>query len=130
MSFSKEDKAAWLDSEIMKELEKIAEKENILEGPPPEAFEPLSLKEEEKEEEKEEKVWEEEEVAERFDEAVEEFSEPTLKDELRTAYDKLLLENLEKIASELANSKNVKAAYRVEMTLHGLQDLFKEENND
>ena len=125
MSFSKEDKAAWLDSEVMKELEKVAQKDDVLEGPPPEAFEPLPLEKEAKEE-KEEKVWEEEEPMERFDAALEEFEKPTLVAELKAAYDKMLLGNLEKIANELADSKNVKAAYRVEMALHELQDLFKE----
>lgn len=125
MSFSKEDKAAWLDSEVMKELEKIAEEENILDGPSPEAFEPLSFSEEK--EPKEEKIWEEEEEPmERFDEALEEFSEPSLNDEFKSAWNKLLLENLGKIANKLADDKNVKAAYRVEATLNELQDLFKE----
>lgn len=130
MSFSKEDKAAWLDSEVMKELEKVAQRDNVLDGPPPEAFEPLPLKKKSKEDkEEEEKVWEEEEPMERFNEALEEFEKPGLVAELKTAYDKMLLGNLEKIANKLADSKNVKAAYRVEMALHELEDLFKEENN-
>jgi len=127
MSFSKEDKAAWLDSEVMKELEKVAQKDNVLEGPPPEAFEPLPLEKEAKvTKEEEEKFWEEEEPMKRFDEALEQFEKPTLVAELKTAYDKMLIENLEKIANELADGKNVKAAYRVEMALHELEDLFKE----
>lgn len=135
MSFSKEDKAAWLDSEVMKEFEKVAEEE-LLEGPPSEAFEPIPVeveealeKEEEGVREEEENVWEEEEDMERFEEALEKFEEKPVLAEFKKAYDKMLIQNLEKIAHRLADKNNAKATYRVELALHGLQELFKEENN-
>lgn len=121
MSFSKEDKAAWFNSEIMKEFEKVAQEEKTLEGPSPESSEPVSLEEG--------NIWEEEDSMEKFDEALEEFNEPTLGTELKAAYNKMLIENLGKIANGLAENKNIKAAYRVETTLHELQDLFREERN-
>ena len=64
MSFSKEDKAVWLSSEVMQELEKIALEQDVLSGPPAEAFQVP--------EEMEEKTWEEESDEEKLLSAVEE----------------------------------------------------------
>lgn len=55
MVFAPEDKRAWQASEVMAELEKVAAEFGTLDGPPPEAFEPLRLKEAAPEED-----WEEE----------------------------------------------------------------------
>jgi len=44
MSFAPEDKRAWQDSQVMAELEKIAKDTGLLNGPPKEAYEPISLK--------------------------------------------------------------------------------------
>jgi len=45
MPFAPEDKRAWDASEVMAELEKVAAELGTLDGPPPEAFEPLRSKE-------------------------------------------------------------------------------------
>jgi len=69
MTFSKEDKAAWLNSEVMQELEKLGE--SVLNGPPPEAFEPL-------ENVAAAETWEDEDLEEKITEAVKEFEQPVV----------------------------------------------------
>jgi hypothetical protein len=126
MSFVKEDKAAWLNSEIMQEFEKIAREQDVLNGPPPEAFQPIG----ENENDKEDELWEEEENMDKFKEALNEFeSEKSndLKTELRMAYNNNLFSSLEKIADQLINKSNIKAAYEVEQTIEKLKKIFKEE---
>lgn len=119
MTFSKEDRAAWADSEIMKEFEKIAKENDILNGPPSEAYEPI---------EKEEKDWEDEDMVD-FEEALENFEEgPSFEEEMHMAYNKNLFSNLEKIASDFANKSNIKVAYKIELILHKLKKYFEVKN--
>ena len=54
MSFSHEDKSAWISSEVMREFEKIAEDIDLLNGLPEEAYSPIGM------DEKNEEEWEEE----------------------------------------------------------------------
>ena len=122
MGFSKEDKAAWLNSEVMVELEKFAD--DIFGGPPEEAFKPL-----------EEKEWEDED----FEDALEEFEKPgpeVLKEieennmtkDLRAAYNIAVLNNLQKLASIFAKKSNIKTAYRIEQTVCELNDYLGRRN--
>ncbi len=119
MSFAKEDKAAWLSSEIMQEFEKIARENDVLSGPPQEAFQPIG---------NENKSWEEEEDV-INKEPIEklELDADDIKTELRMAYNKNLFSSLEKLARQFAEKSNIKAAYRIEQTLHKLKEIFKEE---
>lgn len=121
MTFSKEDKAAWLNSEIMQELEKLAE--DVLNGPPSEAFQPI-------ENVAAAETWEDEDLEEKITEAVEEFEQPTvpIKEEFVIAYNQRLLTNIEKIAHRLSDQRNITAAYRVERSLRQLKALLREEN--
>lgn len=123
MTFSKEDRAAWENSEIMQEFEKLAE--DVL-NPPAEAYQPIP--------EKEEKVWEEEDWSDeqKLVDTAEELSnqdDDSFEKELRVAYNERLLSRLEKIAEQLADKSNIKAAYRVERTIQELKTLMREENN-
>ena len=103
MTFSKEDKAAWADSEIMKEFEKIAKDNDILNGPPSEAYEPI---------EKEEVDWEDEDMG-------------NFEEEMHVAYNKNLFSNLTKIAGDFANKSNIKVAYKIELALHKLKNILR-----
>ncbi len=121
MPFSKEDKAAWLDSEVMRELENFSA--DVLNGPPVEAFQPITAGE---------KVWEEEDLQEQLITTVDEFNEPkepSLEEELRIAYNKSLFKNLEKVAHSLSDKSNIKAVYRIERSLNELKVLLREEKN-
>lgn len=117
MSFSNEDKAAWLSSEIMKELEKYAG--DVLVGPPEEAFKPI---------ETDEHNWEEED----FEEALEEFEKPNsdiiedlnMKNELLAAYNISIIDNLQKLASNFAEKSNIRTAYMIEQVVCELKDYF------
>lgn len=123
MTFSKEDKAAWMNSEVMHELEKIA-----LEGGldvPEEAFEPIE----------EEKTWEDEDDTAKLIDAVEEFrkgdeGEETMKEpeeeELLVAYHRKLTDAIEKLAWRLADESKTAAAYKVERTLQNIKALMEE----
>ena len=117
MTFSKEDKAAWLDSEIMREFERYAG--DVLNGPPVEAFQGIKTGEE--------KVWEEEDLEDKLVTAVDEFNEPTatatFEKEIHIAYNKSLFKNIEKVAHSLSN---VKAVYRIERSLKELKVLLRE----
>lgn len=126
MSFAKEDKAAWLSSEIMQEFEKIAREQGVLDGPPPEAFLPIGK--EAQPEEEEDPGWEDESQGD-FEDALEEFESDAndLQSEFHLAYNENLFSNLEKLAHQLAEKSNIKAAYRVEQTLFKLKDILKEE---
>lgn len=117
MSFSNEDKAAWLSSEIMKELEKYAN--DVLNGPPEEAFKPIKT---------DENSWEEED----FEDALEEFEKPNsevledldIKKELLAAYNISIINNLQKIASSFAEKSNIRTAYIIEQSVCELKDFF------
>lgn len=115
MGFSNEDKAAWLDSEVMIELEKFAD--DVLSKP------------------SDEEGWEEE----NFEEALEEFEKPTpelledidngdISKELHAAYNIAIINNLQKLASSFAKQSNIKVAYRIEQTVYELKDLFGRKN--
>jgi hypothetical protein len=127
MSFSKEDKAAWLDSEVMRELEKIAAENDILNGPPEEAFMPIS---EEIEEESEEESWEDERTPEeKLEDALMDFEsdsvdksgileeEKPLKEELAQLYMDNLISNLKTLSYDLTEQGFMKAAYRIERAI-------------
>lgn len=130
MAFSKEDNMAWENSEVMRELEKIADE--VFEGTPIEAYEPIG-----------EEAWEEEEVLEGPEKCECEPGTATLYDgkvcalcggiknekpfeeEIQAAYSQALIVGLEKIANNFAENSKIQAAYRVEQTISELKDLFK-----
>jgi len=122
MTFSKEDRAAWLDSEIMQEFEKIARETDVLGGPPAEAFQPIQT------EESEEKVWEEESDEDKLLSAIEELGvseeeeggNEDLKEELAKVYTASLLTNLKKLAYQ---STSMKIAYRIERSIMRIKNM-------
>jgi hypothetical protein len=108
----------------MQEFEKIAREQDVLNGPPPEAFQPIG------ENKKEDESWEDEGDMGRFKEALNEFESEKpndLKTELRMAYNNNLFSSLEKLANQLIEESNIKAAYEVEQTIEKLKEIFKEE---
>lgn len=120
MTFSREDRAVWEKSEVMQELEKLADE--VL-SPPAEAYQPIATEEE--------KSWEDEDWSdeEKLADAATEMLEndDSFEKELRVAYNNRLLSRLEKIAEQLADQSNIKAAYRVERTIQELKALLREE---
>lgn len=120
MTFSKEDRAAWEDSKIMKELEKFADE--IL-HPSNKAYEPI---------EEVRKDWEEENLTDEeklVDAAEQLLKENSFEEELRIAYNNQLIYKLEKLAEDLADKSNTKAAYRIERTIQELKALMREDYN-
>lgn len=113
MTFSKEDKSAWSNSEVMLELEKLAKENDLLSEPSKELYEPIEIEDNDK--------WEDEDL-EDFKKALSDFEEPSFEKELHIAYDKKLFSTLEKIASDFANKSNIKVAYRIESTLNKLKN--------
>lgn len=112
MVFAPEDKRAWQNSEIMAELEKVARATNLLDnpGPPPEAFQPIP--------EKEARSWEEEDepLAADFGALREaELSTPRCR----------LMDEIERMACQLAGAGHIKAAYRLERALAAIKDIAK-----
>lgn len=105
MTFSKEDNAAWENSEVMKELEKFADE--IL-NPSPEPYLPIE----------EEKTWEEEEEP-----IVELSNDKEMEEDMCLANE--LISNLKKLAEQLADNHNIKSAYRVERTIQELKDMLE-----
>lgn len=125
MTFSKEDKAAWMDSEVMRELEKIA-MEGGLEVSE-EAFQPIE----------EEALWEEEDDTGKLIDAVEEFqgageeSETDLLtedpvDKLLAAHQGNLVDAIQKLSWQLADKSKIKAAYKIERALQNIKALMEE----
>ena len=111
-------KDAWLNSEVMQLFEKIAIQEGILDGPDPELYSPVDF--EKKEVEEEGKDWEDEveNQEEALEEATNEFIEPEpKKEEIQTEYEKALANELQSLASDLAERGCVTAAYRIENTI-------------
>lgn len=113
MPFAPEDTRVWESSEVMAEFEKVAAKMRLLDGGPPEAFQPIP----EKTASQDDDAWEEEPTA-----------PAPLPDLGRTMAVKAflsrqshLLPALKKIAQELADSKNIKGAYRVERAMAELE---------
>ena len=116
MIFSKEDSAAWHNSEIIQEFEKIALETDVLNGPPAESYQPLGFDEEE------EKDWEEEGDEEKLLSAIEEMGvskneEESLEEELSKVYTANLIENLQKLAHNLASNSKMSAAYTIERAI-------------
>lgn len=120
MTFSKEDMAAWENSEVMRELEKIAE--DVF-SPSAEVYQPI----------KEDQSWEEEDwsdeqkITDAASELLNELDDNTIYDELREANNIRLLYKLEKIGEELVDKSNIKAAYRVERSIQEIKALLREE---
>lgn len=121
MTFSKEDRAAWENSTIMQEFEKFAD--DVL-NPPAEAYQPIAIEGQ--------KTWEEEDWSDeqKLIDAADELlgkGNDSFEEELHIAYNKKLLYRLEKLAEQLADKSNIKAAYRVERTVQELKTLLREE---
>lgn len=113
MAFAPEDKRAWLDSEIMAEFEKVAREIDLLNGGPPEAFQPIPEKV------VTQPVWEDEDI-----------SEPTDSEMVQNA--ELLEQNLkliaaiEKMAQDFADKGHIKVAYRLERALFALREIVEQ----
>lgn len=111
MAFSKEDKQAWNDSEVMLELEKIAEMSFI---PKEEGWEEEGL----------------EEALENFEKPAEEILNELDKEdfnkELHLAHNDLIFSTLQKIAESFIKKSNIKVAYRIEQTIAELKDWRNE----
>ena len=114
MRFPNEDRAAWMDSEVMMEFEKYAEE--VFSGPPDQAY--LGLDED----------WEDESL----EDALEEFEKPPAEDEMlkemNLAYNSALISNLQKLSSHFAEKSNIKTAYRIEQTVFELRDCIRRNN--
>jgi len=128
MKFSKEDKAAWNDSEIMWHFERIAREENILDGPPPEAYLPIELDETELEPEP---SWEDEEVSndvgeDRIDNMLDEIALELESDSEEDLFKPAnqLIDRLQKIAHDLAFNSKMKSALRVERAIYKIKNLI------
>ena len=131
MPFSKEDKLAWNDSEIMQELEKIALETDIFD-PPKDALSPIKPQGEDEDE-----AWEDE--IDKLDKAnviadpLEDSEKPkeseedpeNVHDEFLQAHTSLLLSNLEKLAYNLSGSDDIKSAYRVERAIQNVKALLR-----
>lgn len=130
MTFSKEDKAAWQNSEVMRELEKIAAMGGLEVSE--EAFEPI-----------EEEEWEDEDDTEKLVDAVEKFQEGSEGpgeelevgektetedpvDELLAAHQRNLIDAIEKLSWRLADRSRTVAAYKVERALQNIKALAEE----
>jgi len=128
MTFSKEDRAAWQNSEVMRELEKIAAMGGLEVSE--EAFQPI-----------EEEEWEDEDDTEKLVDAVEQFQEgsegpggelgedaPTEDpvDELLAAHQKNLIDAIEKLSWQLADRSRIIAAYKIERVLQNIKVLAEE----
>jgi GNAT superfamily N-acetyltransferase len=113
MAFAPEDKRAWRDSEIMAEFEKVALETSLLDGGPPEAFQPIHEKVA-----TEQNTWEDEDIQElpTADLGVSRHAE-------LAGYGAQLMETIEKMAQDLAEVGRVRAAYRLERTLAALKDI-------
>jgi hypothetical protein len=116
MTFSREDHAAWENSEIMQELEKLAD--DVL-NPPAEPYQPI------------EQAWEDEDDDEQklidAADALLNEDDDAFEREMRVAHNERLISRLEKLAEWLADKQNKKAAYRVERTVQELKALLREE---
>lgn len=118
MTFSKEDLAAWENSEVMQEFAKLA---GDLLNPSPEPYQPIVI---------DEKSWEEEDWANEkklVDAAGELLGDnSTFEEELKSAYNNRLCFQLRKIAEWLEDKNNIKAAYKVERAIQNIQTLLQE----
>lgn len=110
MDFSHEEKLIWNNSEVMRELEKIAQNGGL--EVPPEAYLPL-----ESEEPEEEPAWEEETDEKKLMDAIEELENPEL-----VNLEAQLIDNLRKLAYYLATDNRKKEAFQVECAVRNIQD--------
>jgi hypothetical protein len=110
MVFAPEDKRAWLNSEVMAELEKVARAERLLEGPPPEAFLPIQEKEASQD------SWEEEDEP-----AAAEAGDP--RKAALAGFGMRLVGEMDRMAHQLADAGRIKAAYRLERALAALKGI-------
>lgn len=110
MTFAPEDKRAWRNSEVMAEFEKTAMEASLLDGGPPEAFQPIPEKV------AEQAAWEEEDVPELADPG------QARRAELAN-HGMRLMGMIEKMAQDLAEAGYVKAAYRLERALAALKNI-------
>jgi len=139
MSFSHEDKSAWISSEVMREFEKIAEDIDLLNGLPEEAYSPIGM------DEKDEEEWEEEADLEAAvgDAAGELVGEPKglvgevskrddideilgnedgdLKNEFASLYMNNLLSNLQDMAHDFGEQGHSKVALAIERTINSIR---------
>lgn len=107
MPFAPEDTRVWESSEVMAEFEKVAAKMRLLDGGPAEAFQPVA----EKTAGADDSAWEEE-----ADRVLPE-KEPPRAEQAFLNRQARLLPALAKIAQDLADSNNIKGAYRVERAM-------------
>lgn len=112
MVFAPEDKRVWQESEVMAEFEKIAKEMSLLDGGPPEAFQPIFEKVS-----AEQSAWEDEDI-----------QKPSVDPEIArraelAGYNIQLMEAIEKLAQDFAEAGHVKVAYRLERTLAALKDI-------
>jgi len=116
MTFSREDRAIWEKSEVMQELEKFAD--DVL-NPSAEAYQPITT---------DENKWEEEDWSDekKLVDAADELLDNSFEKEMIVANNNRLIYGLEKIAEQLADLSNIKAAYRVERTIQELKALLLE----
>lgn len=111
MVFAPEDKRVWRESEVMAEFEKVAREMNLLEGGPPEAFQPIPEKT------AGQPVWEDEDVPEPV-------ADPEAGRRAEMAMHGMrLMESIGKMAQDLAEARHTKAAYRLERALVALKDI-------
>ena len=136
MSFSHEDKSAWISSEVMREFEKIAEDIDLLNGLSEEAYSPISV------DEKDEEEWEEESdletaVGDAAGELVGETSndiagsetideilgkeDGSLKNEFASLYMNNLLSNLQDMAHDFGEQGHSKVALAIERTIKNIK---------
>jgi len=132
MSFSKEDKAAWNNSEIMQEFEKIAAEMEIFNGPPEEAYLPIKNADDDWEDEINDDVENKNIEAENKKEdflKIAEF-EKNLLEKKKTVDDKLI-NDLRTLSEKLISKRKIEAAYKVERAILDIEaHLQTEENND
>ena len=124
MVFSKEDKMAWENSEVMLELEKIA---HTVLDPDMESYQPIEV--EESEWEDEDKAVEEKNTGNDEIILLDETNPLTIKKEMCLVYKDSLIKNLSKLASSLGEQSKVKEAYVIEKTINRLKSLFQEDEN-
>jgi hypothetical protein len=121
MVFSKEDKMAWENSEVMTELEKIA---HTVLDPDMESYQPIKVEEEPE--------WEDESnVEEKNNETIllDEANPFAIKKEMCLVYKNSLVKSLLKLAHSLGEQSKVKEAYAIEKTINRLNELFQEDEN-
>jgi len=111
MVFAPEDKRAWQNSEVMAELEKLAKETDLLGGPPPEAFEPIS------EQTPEQETWEDEDAPLVVDSSAKEAELLAIRHQL--------MDEIERMAHQLAEAGRIKVAYRLERALATIKDIAK-----